>query len=196
MRHLLDVLRKDFEEPNNTYFSSAELRKKDLLDTLQPQLKSGLSKQTKEDLSPYVSLSKYRDSPDYADPLMVSTPLCSPESAPSQVKRNENTEEGDNQEHDSDKEDAHPIHMDEVVNNKDVINQSHEYSTTSEEEGFNRGQAQVSYDSYEGQSKELEDLGRSLSESLHVSSNNHCDDPGTANEQHTDTITSVSDDEF
>ncbi|KAK2825913.1 hypothetical protein Q5P01_020127 [Channa striata] len=50
MRHLLDVLRKDFEKPINRSTSSTEVEKKkenDLLNTLLPHLESKLTKQQK-----------------------------------------------------------------------------------------------------------------------------------------------------
>ncbi|KAE8290040.1 Spermatogenesis-associated protein 7-like protein [Larimichthys crocea] len=85
MRHLLEVLRKDFEETPNTFTCSTEFEKKEngLLDTFLPNLEAGEKQvKTKEnnDLSLYASLIKDCDSLGYADPLMVSTPLCSPES--------------------------------------------------------------------------------------------------------------------
>lgn len=214
MRHLLDVLRKDFEEPTNTSTSSAELKKKEkyLLDTLLPELESGDMKQqkTKEDndLFPYASLIKYCGSPDHADPLLVSTPLCSPERSASPATTNEKAEEDDNQEngigspslneHVSDntgisEDDFHHVHKATVETNKEAINQKHEYTTLSRDEEFHQDQAEASYN---GQSKELEDLGRSLSESLYITSTTHCDNMEAANEQHTNTVASVSDDEF
>ncbi|KAM7403258.1 hypothetical protein PAMA_003943 [Pampus argenteus] len=214
MRHLLEVLRKDFEEPTNTSTSSAELEKKEkyLLDTFVPQLESGDVKQqkTKEsnDLFPYTSLIKFSGSPDYADPLLVSTPVGSPQRIASPTKTKEKAEEDDNQEngisspslneHVSDnagfsEEDVHPVHEDTVVTNEIIISQNHEYSTLTGDEGVHQDQAEGGYD---GQSKDLEDLGRSLSESLHITSNTHCDNMEDANEQHTNTIASVSDDEF
>lgn len=210
MRHLLEVLRKDFEEPTNTSTSNAELEKKEtyLLDVPLPQLESGDLKQqkTKEDndLFPYASLIKYCGSPDYADPLLVSTPLCSPQRTASPTKTNEKAEEDDNQEngicspslneHVSDNTETSEEDFNQVNEDTNkVINQKHEYTTLSRDEGFHQDQAEVSYD---GQSKELEDLGRSLSESLHISSNTHCDNMEAANEQHTSIVASDSDDGF
>ncbi|KAM7376020.1 hypothetical protein PAMP_005772 [Pampus punctatissimus] len=214
MRHLLEVLRKDFEEPTNTSTSSAELEKKEkyLLDTFAPQLESGDVKQqkTKEsnDLFHYTSLIKFCGLPDYTDPLFVSTPVGSPQRIASPTKTNEKDEEDDNQENGisspslnepvSDnagfsEEDVHPVHEDTVVTNKEVISQNHEYTTLTGDEGVHQDQDEGRYD---GQSKDLEDLGRSLSESLHITSNTHCDNMEAVNEQHTNTIASVSDDEF
>ncbi len=211
MRHLLEVLRKDFEEPTNISTSSTELEKKgnDLLDTFLPHLESeGKQVKTKEnnDLFPYASLIKYCDSPDYADPLLVSTPLCSPDRTASPTKTNEKDGEDDNlekgisspwlSEHVSDNtgisdEDFHQNQRGTTATNIEVSSDSHENTTITDDKEVYQAQAEVSHG---GQSEELEDLGRSLSESLHVSSNTHYTDVQTT-EQHTNTA-SVSDDEF
>ncbi|XP_031703604.1 spermatogenesis-associated protein 7 homolog [Anarrhichthys ocellatus] len=213
MRHLLEVLRKDFEEPTNISASSAELEKKenDLLDSFLPHLESGgkhVKTKKDSDLFPYASVIKHCDSPHYADPLLVSTPLCSPEStAASPIKANEDEGVEDNRgrsigspwlgEHVSDNtgigEEDPQNQIGTAETSKEVSNENLEYNTITSEEGFHRDQAEVSYD---GQSKELDDLGRSLSESLHVSSNQHRVIVETATEQHTNTVASVSDDEF
>ncbi|XP_044021528.1 spermatogenesis-associated protein 7 isoform X2 [Siniperca chuatsi] len=210
MHHLLEVLRKDFEEPINISTSSTELEKKenDLLDAFLPHLESGGNQvKTKEnnDLFPYASQMKYCDSPDYADPLLVSTPLCSPERTASPTKTNEEDGDCDNlekgisspwlSEHVSDntrisEEGFRQNQIGTTATNKEVS--SHKYTTITSDKGFHQDQAEVSYD---GQSEEFEDLGRSLSESLHVSSNTHHNNVETA-EQHTNTVASVSDDEF
>ncbi|XP_029315823.1 spermatogenesis-associated protein 7 homolog [Cottoperca gobio] len=213
MRHLLKVLRKDFEEPTNTFTSNTELGKKEngLLHSFLPHLESG-GKQVKtkkdDDLFSYASQIKYCDSPDYADPLLASTPLSSPETtAASTTKTNEKDGEDDNQE----KGISSPGLSEQVSDNtgigegdqqnliattetnKEVYNENHEYTSITSDKGFHQDPDEVSYD---GQSKELEDLGRSLSESLHVSSNTQYSNVETATGQHTNTAASVSDDEF
>ncbi|XP_054470396.1 spermatogenesis-associated protein 7 homolog [Anoplopoma fimbria] len=212
MRHLLEVLRKDFEEPTNTSSCGTELEKKenDLLDSILPHLESGgkhVKTKKDSDLFPYASLIKYSDSPDYADPLLVSTPLCSPETTAASPTKAEEEGADDNQEggissprlseHVSDNtgisEEDHQNQIGTTETSKEVSNENHEYNPITSEEGVHQDQAEVSND---GQSKELEDLGRSLSESLHVSSNKHCNNVETDTEQHTNTIASVSDDEF
>ncbi|XP_022070497.2 spermatogenesis-associated protein 7 homolog [Acanthochromis polyacanthus] len=201
MRHLLEVLRKDFEEPAN--ISSTQLEKKnDLLDTLLPYLESGGKQvKTKEnnDLFPYASLIKSYDCPDYAHPLLLSTPLHSPETTTLATEINENHKEGD-----EDEEKGSPLLSEHVTDNTGnseedfrhidtaatccVSNENHEYANTNDQEQpENRS---------DGQCEELEDLGRRLSESLHVSSNTHCENTETVSEQHTNTVASVSDDEF
>ncbi|KAM9341554.1 spermatogenesis-associated protein 7 homolog [Symphorus nematophorus] len=100
MRHLLAVLRKDFEEPVDLSTCCTELEKKEngLLDEFLPHLDSdGKSVKTKEnnDLFPYASLIKDCDSPDYPHPLLVSTPLCSPERTASPTITNKKGGEAD-----------------------------------------------------------------------------------------------------
>ncbi|XP_078134191.1 spermatogenesis-associated protein 7 homolog isoform X1 [Sander vitreus] len=213
MRHLLEVLRKDFEEPIITSTSSTKLEKNEnaLLDSFLPHLESGGKQvKTKKDnnLFSYASLIKYCDTPDYSDPLLGSTPLCSPETtAASQTKTNEKNGEDDNEEtaisspwHSehvfdntgiTEEDDQNQIGTTEI--NKEVSHETNECTTITSDEGVHQDQAAVSYD---GQSKEVEDLGRRLSESLHVSSNIRYNNVETATEQHTNIVASVSDDEF
>ncbi|XP_031603000.1 spermatogenesis-associated protein 7 homolog [Oreochromis aureus] len=200
MRHLLEVLRKDFEEPTNISNSNAELEKKEnyLLDSLLPCLESvGKHVKTKEDndLFPYVSPIKHCDFPAYTDPLLASTPLRSPARTPSQTEITEKDKKGDREgkfidcslvsEHVTDNTTA---------SEKDfhIIGTTVTTSTHSETQDYSA----IASDQEEpdGQSKELEDLGKSLSESLHVSSNTHCE--SAASEQHSNTGASGSDDEF
>nr|XP_046269778.1 spermatogenesis-associated protein 7 homolog [Scatophagus argus] len=201
MRHLLDVLRKDFEEPTNTSMCSTELEN-GLLDAFLPHLESGgnqVKTREKNHLFPYASLIKDCESPAYADPLLVSTPLCSPERTASPTKKmdepDDNLEKGISSvslsEHVSNnteinEEDLHQIGT--TPSNK-VGNDNHEYVTVTSDECLHQDQAE------DAQSKELEDLGTSLSGSLHVSSNTQNLNVETT-EQHRNTVDSVSDDEF
>ncbi|XP_039898819.1 spermatogenesis-associated protein 7 homolog isoform X3 [Simochromis diagramma] len=199
MRHLLEVLCKDFEEPTNISSSTAELEKKNyLLDSLLPCPESaGKHVKTKEDndLFPYVSPIKHCDFPAYTDPLLASTPLHSPTRTPSQTEITEKDKKGDSEgkfidfslvsEHVTDnttasEEDFHIV-------GTTVTTSVH--SETQENSAIASDQEQA-----DGQSNELEDLGKSLSESLHVSSNTHCE--SAASEQRSNTGDSGSDDEF
>lgn len=199
MRHLLEVLCKDFEEPTNISSSTAELEKKNyLLDSLLPCLESaGKHVKTKEDndLFPYVSPIKHCDFPAYTDPLLASTPLHSPTRTPSQTEITEKDKKGDSEgkfidfslvsEHVTDnttasEEDFHIV-------GTTVTTSIH--SETQENSAIASDQEQA-----DGQSNELEDLGKSLSESLHVSSNTHCE--SAASEQRSNAGDSGSDDEF
>uniref|UniRef100_A0A673CB61 Spermatogenesis associated 7 n=1 Tax=Sphaeramia orbicularis TaxID=375764 RepID=A0A673CB61_9TELE len=211
MRHLLDVLRKEFEEPSNMSSSSPKHEKKEnyLLDSLLPQLGSLKELKTKEDNDhfSYASLIKNCESPDYADPLLFSTPLCSPGRTVSTTKYNEKEGEDVSLEKGtvspslsgSDKagfseEDLHRDEKGTSVTNKDTSALDQEYTVIPSDEGFHQDQAEASYDQ---QTKELEDLGRNLSESLHVSDNTHCNDNiETANEHQTSAAAVISDDEF
>lgn len=199
MHHLLEVLRQDFEEPTKISTNNAELEKKEnyLLDSLLPHLESvGKQVMTKEDndLFSYVSLIKHCESPDYTHPLLVSTPSCSPERTASQTEITEK-DKSDSEgkfidspllsEHVTDnartsEDHFHPV---DTAATTSMHNETQEYSTITS-----------SQDQADEQSKEVEDLGRSFSESLHVSSNTHCEN--TAIEQHTNTGASGSDDEF
>ncbi|KAM9842923.1 spermatogenesis-associated protein 7 homolog [Aulostomus maculatus] len=160
MRHLLDVLRKDFEEPTTASSSSwTEVDKKEnyWLDTLLPQPEPGSSKQRS---SSQVKTNEEDENQDQG----TGSPLSN----------NSQTYE----------EDPHPADGRTI---KDTINQNHEHTTCSGDEGFHQDQAEVAEEEH---SKELEDLGRSFSESLRVTSNKYYDKMGTEDEQHT------SDDEF
>ncbi|XP_060938356.1 spermatogenesis-associated protein 7 homolog [Limanda limanda] len=207
MRHLLVVLRKDFEEPATTSTSTAELEKKEngLLDSLLPYLESGRKQaKTKDsDRLPYASLIKISDSLDYTDAFAVPATLRSPERTASPTKTNETDKEEDDQEQCTGSENVSGVseevvqhnQTDTTATNEKISNENHEKTTITSDEEFHRDQAEVSHDD-DGQSKELEDLGRRLSESLHVSSNTNSHDPDAANEQHENTVASVSDDEF
>lgn len=210
MRHLLEVLRKDFEEPTNISTCNTDLEKNEngLVDAFLPHLESGgkeLKTKENNDLFPYASLINYCDSPDYADPLFVSTPLCSPERTASPTKTNQKDGEDDNLEKGisplwfrerlssntgMSEEDFHQNQIGTTAINKG--DENHEYATITSDKGFHQEQAEGCYD---GQSKELKDLGRSLSELLHVSSNTHHKNVETT-EQHTNTAASLTDDEF
>ncbi|XP_060918228.1 spermatogenesis-associated protein 7 [Labrus mixtus] len=212
MRHLLEVLRNEFEEPTDISTLSTEIEKKEngLLDTLLPHLESGTEEgKTKDNknLFSYTSLIRDSDLPHHAAPLLVSTPLCSPERTASPSKTNKmDDEKEDSEENFSSlwlgehvpnntglsEEDVYQNQMDTTAANKEISNDSQVCTTVSSDEAFHEDVAEVSSSR---ESEELEDLGRSLSQSLHVSSNtqhNYVE----ATEQHTNTVASVSDDEF
>lgn len=209
MRHLLEVLRKDLEEPTNisTCITDLEKNENGLVDAFLAHLESGGKElETKEnnDLFPYASLINHCDSPDYTDPLFVSTPLCSPEKTPSPTETNKKDGVDDNPEKGISslcfgeclststgisEEDSHKNQIDTTAINK-VSNENHEYASISSDKGFHQEQAEGFYD---GQSKELKDLGNSLTELLHLSSSTHHKNV-EATEQHT--AASVTDDEF
>lgn len=210
MRHLLEVLRKDFEEPTTISTCSTDPGKivSGQLDAFLPLLESGGAQvKTKEnnDLFRYASLINYCDSPDYPDPLLASTPLCSPEKPASPAKTNEeqdddHLEKGINStwltEHVScnpgiSEEDFHQNQTGVIATNT-FGDEKNEYAYITSDKGLHEDQAVGWYD---GQSKELTDLGRDFSESLHVSSNTRYTNVETS-EQHTNTAASVTDNEF
>lgn len=203
MRHLLEVLRKDFEEPVNIPTSSTELERgeNDVYGTLLPHLQSGGKQvETKEDddLLPYASLIKYCDTPDL---LSAFTTLRSPERTTQPLKPSQKDKDGNMQERlneqltDNTKiseESFHQNKMDTTAANRE-INDTNNYTSVINDKGSREDQAEVAYD---GQSTELENLGRNLSESLHISINSDFNNANTGNEQPTNTAAAVSDDEF
>lgn len=204
MRHLLEGLRKDFEEPTNISTCSADLEKNEMLDGFGPHLESG-KKQTKEngDLFSYTFQIKDYRSPDYTDPLFTSTPLRSPEWTVSPSKTNGKDSEDDNLEVISSPQISHRVsrntgisevdfeqyHTDKSARNE-VSNENHKYDTITSEEELRHDKTENGSD---GWSKEMRDLESSLLESLHVSSNTHINDMAVT-EQHA--AASLSDDDF
>ncbi|XP_067335232.1 spermatogenesis-associated protein 7 homolog isoform X2 [Channa argus] len=198
MRHLVDVLRKDFEKPINRSTSSTELEKKEnyLFNTLLPHLESkGKQVNTKTDNEqlPCASQSKHCDTLDYTDVLSGLTTLCSPAASPTKTNG-------------KDKEDTTSPWLSEQVTDKTGINEEDFHqnligtNAISKENIIENQSVTTDEGSHHpeltcvGQSIELEDLGRSLSESLHVSNMNN--NMETANGQHIKTDASVSDDDF
>ncbi|KAM4541827.1 spermatogenesis-associated protein 7 homolog isoform 2-T2 [Odontesthes bonariensis] len=202
MRHLLEVLRKDFEEPVNISTSDHGPEKKDndLLDSMFSHMAPGGRRvKTKEDNEPftYVSLIKHSDLPGWVDPVLASTPTCSPERT-SSVNINEEDGVSDSEA----KGTGSPLLSDDVTNNKgnSPKNLNREDSTAATDDHVESNEhSTVNGDSnqanFDGQLKELEDLGRSLS-ALHVSSDERREHVEPAEEQHPNVATSVSDDEF
>ncbi|TMS21250.1 hypothetical protein E3U43_015223 [Larimichthys crocea] len=160
MRHLLEVLRKDFEETPNTFTCSTEFEKKEngLLDTFLPNLEAGEKQvKTKEnnDLSLYASLIKDCDSLGYADPLMVSTPLCSPERFDSPTQTTEKYGEDDNLE----KGISSPGLSEHVSNNAGISEEDfdqNQIGTTATNEVSNENHENASLSSDKGFHQELE----------------------------------------
>ncbi|KAM4625852.1 spermatogenesis-associated protein 7 homolog [Polymixia lowei] len=192
MRHLLEVLRKDFDDPVNIPTCSAELekKKKDVLHTHLPSLKSEGSKQleSKEvnNQFPYASLDC--DSPENAFPLSVTPLHCSTPvrtASPTETSKEDLEDlnqikgngpiwlsESVNEHTGIDEENLHE-NQDTTVTEKEDMGQNHGYTTMVSDDGLHLNPAEGDYN---GLSKDLEDLGRGLSESLHVSSNTHDND--------------------
>ncbi|XP_068615650.1 spermatogenesis-associated protein 7 homolog [Brachionichthys hirsutus] len=198
MLHLLEVLRKDFQEPNNAFHAEFERKDNTLLDAFLPHLKSG--KRQMETLCP----SPQRDSAHRVDPLLVSTPKASFERTASPPTTNENEGEDDNPgkvisspwhskhrfyDERISKDDSQLIQRQATATNS---NEGHEYACKSDDKGFHQDQIEVSCDE---QSKELEDLGTYLSTTLHVSGSPHHNNL-EATQEYTKEVPLSSDDEF
>ncbi|XP_061824178.1 spermatogenesis-associated protein 7 homolog [Nerophis lumbriciformis] len=169
MRHLLDILRNNLDEPSTLSYSEEHWRKdtSSLLDSLlgSDQVKA------EDNLISCESPRKRSDSPECPEPILSSTPQFSPgRSSPLANERTEEGEEGED-------------------TGRDVSNHA------EKDDDDDQTQKEVECSSvpeFESQSKELEDLGRQFSESLQVDKNN----ADTSDEQHINTVASVSDDDF
>ncbi|XP_056282249.1 spermatogenesis-associated protein 7 homolog isoform X2 [Pseudoliparis swirei] len=204
MRHLLEGLRKDFEEPTNTSRTEPGRKENGRHDSFQMHLGSGGKEvRTEQDrfLFPDASETTHCNTPDYADPLLASPPACSPETtAVSPLNAEEGVAGGREgaagsprlgervPDHAGISGEDPQTQIGTTETSKEVSNENHEYKTKASEEAFHQDGAAVSD---EAQTQEVEELGRSLSESLHVSS-----DEETASRPHSDTVASGSDDEF
>ncbi|KAM9708560.1 spermatogenesis-associated protein 7 homolog isoform 2-T2 [Menidia menidia] len=198
MRHLLEVLRKDFEEPVSVSSSNNRPEKKEkyLLDTVFSQMESGgMQGKAKHDIDPfdYTSLIKHNDLPELADPILVSTPLCSPE------RTSVNTNEEDRESNCEAKGNDSPLMVGNVTDNEGN-SQENFYpvdSTTTNNHTENNDHSTVNTaltsasTPFDGELNEIEDLGKSLSVSLHLSSNTHSENVDTSTP-----VASVSDDDF
>ncbi|TNN38709.1 Spermatogenesis-associated protein 7 [Liparis tanakae] len=206
MRHLLEGLRKDFEEPTNRTTSRTEPGGKlnARHDSFQMHLGSGgEGVRTEQDSLrfPYASEITPGNTPDYADPLLASPPVCSPE--PAALSPVNASEEGGGAagrgagagsprlgEHVSDEDPQAQIVPPET--STEVSNENHEDQTIAREEGFHQDGAAVGDD----ETREVEDLGRSVSASLHVSGSARRGEAEAASRPRPDTVAPVSDDEF
>ncbi|CAJ1073386.1 spermatogenesis-associated protein 7 homolog [Xyrichtys novacula] len=210
MRHLLELLRKEFEEPTSTSHTGTEPEKEEigLFDALLPRVESEREEaKTEDDLFLYESLRKKYNLPELSDSLLMSPPLCSSEKSASPPETNGIDGESDNfnesintswlSEQVPDnaaltEEDFHQNQTDKTAFNEEISNDSQECNSESSDKAYPEDMAEGKHS---GQSEELDDLGRSLSESLHVSSSIQHNNLETT-EQHVNTAASVSDDEF
>nr|XP_057947523.1 spermatogenesis-associated protein 7 isoform X2 [Doryrhamphus excisus] len=144
MRHLLDILRNNLDEPSTLSSYSEELGRKDASSLLDSLLASDQTKTEDNHFSCELP-RKYSDCPECPEPILSSTPQWSPKiSSPFASEGDENSS-GD------------------VSNNadrKDDEDQHKEKTDGSSEPDV------------EGQFEDLEDLGRQFSESLQVNENN------------------------
>lgn len=207
MRHLLDVLRKDFDDTGNaSTCGAAEAAETDVLHKCLSSLTPGRSRQSHTkgqggDLFPYASLSTNCDSPTSAVSPSIPLHCGSPEQADSAEDAQwtldqfqpEVTVAGWLNDHGDactgvNDEDLHPQAESSVNDTTDLSQEQHESTASTSGEGLHLDSLE---DGCDGPCKEIEDLGRRLSESLHVTQSSN---QGSPDEQHR--CFSVSDDEF
>lgn len=208
MRHLLEVLCKDFKEPINAATGATDLEKNEngLLDAFHSHLGSGDKQlKTKESTDPfsYASLINRCNSPDYADPLFASTPSCSPgrTASPSQTtekkdEEDEKVEKGLSSPQTSDHFSSHMRGSAEVHQNQmdttaasEVSIENHERSSVTSDKDFHE---ELGGGDFERHHEQFEDLGTKLYKMRLEASKT--DDSDTENKEHT--AASVSDDDF
>ncbi|KAM6912141.1 spermatogenesis-associated protein 7 homolog [Xenentodon cancila] len=195
MRHLLELLRKDFEAPTNISTSGTETEKRgnEMLDTLFSHLECE-RKQSKavedNDLFPYVSLIKHDSSSNNANPFLISTSSCSLDKTTASTKLNEKDNESDYEERDV----ACSL-LNADVSNQGTSNNEEDLHQIDTAKNVSQKNSDVTTASIhlDSQSKDLDDLGESLSELLHVSSNTHSETVETDREQDTNNVSYVSD---
>lgn len=201
MRHLLDVLRNEFEEPSNISTSSKDHLKngKVFLDSIFSHFESG-SKPVKtkedEDIITRASSIIHCNLSDYDDLSRVSTQSYSSERTVSSTRKKEKGNKRENDEEgvgltmcsddvtDSTATSQGDFHQTDITA-VNVQNENYEHTTMSSD--ANQG---------DGSSKEVEHLGNILSESLHVSSNTDSENVVAADEAHPNQHEDISDDDF
>ena len=212
MRHLLEVLRKDFEDTGHpTAFGAAgEPKGKEReekypphkhLSSLRPVSRQSHTKEEESDLFPYASLSTNCDSPTSAVSSSIPFRRRSPEQADSAIDTKRKSQEFQldeetvpdwlNDDGNTDtgikEKPLHPQLETSVMDAADLPQEQHESTAST-------GGEELHLDPLDdGLSKDLEDLGRSLLESLHVTQSS---DKGSLNQGHRDGYASPSDDEF
>ncbi|CAB1335370.1 unnamed protein product [Coregonus sp. 'balchen'] len=194
MRHLLETLRNDLQSPANTPTFSAEPENGEETDIdlhhshlqVLESLDRGAPSETKEenDLFPNALFNQDSGGLENVVPLSMSTPLYGspPPERTDSVSLPVGSPDADGgaeglDEHNHDRENYFPPSLGENT-------------LLTFEEDHNQNQE----DNHGGLSKELEDLERYLSESLHVS--NAPDSPGPVVTENINTLASFSDDEF
>ena len=213
MRHLLEVLRKDFEDTGNpTPFGAAEEPKDkekeekhplyEHLSSLRPVSRQSHTKDEESDLFPYASLSTNCDSTAVSSSIPFHR--RSPEQADSAIDTKRKSEEfhldeetvpdwlnDDGNKDTGIKEKAlHPQLETSVMDTADLPQEQHESTASTSGEELHLDPLEEGHD---GLSKDVEDLGRSLFESLHVTQSS---DQGSMDQGHRDRCSSPSDDEF
>uniref|UniRef100_A0A3B5MGA8 Spermatogenesis associated 7 n=1 Tax=Xiphophorus couchianus TaxID=32473 RepID=A0A3B5MGA8_9TELE len=201
MRHLLEVLSNEFEEPFDISTSTKVPLKhgKALLDSVFSHFKFGPKPvETKEDddVITHALQINHPDLSDYDDLPWVSTRPCSPVRTASSTKTRAEDEKKENDEEgvglkfcsgdliDS-SQDSQEDFLQTDITEMNVQNENCEHTTTSSD-----------VNQSDKLSKEAEDLGNILSESLHMSSKTDSENVVAAEETNTNRHEDVSDDDF
>lgn len=204
MRHLLEVLCKDFKEPDKTVRCIADLEQSEQSILGAFHLGLGDEKErTKESSDQFSSASFVNrcDSPDYSSPLSASTPTCSPErnASPAQATR----QDGEDSKLERSLSSPHLSNhlscsaqgsVEGVHHNQtdasEVSSENHELESLSSDKSTHE---ELGGGDYERHCDKLEDLESKLN-ALHLEvSNSGHSSPGN-NKEHT--ASSVSDDDF
>lgn len=211
MRHLLEVLCKDFKEPDKTANCITDLGRNEhsLLDAFHSHLGSADEhERTQESGDPfsYASLINRCDSPDYPSPLSASTPTRSPERSASPAQtigqggEDEEPERSLGSPQLSDRSSSHArgsvdgAHRDRANGAAagEVASENHEVESASSDKGV---QEELGGGDFERHRDKLEDLEAKLYEMhLEASSKSGHSSPGNHGKEHT--ASSVSDDDF
>lgn len=210
MRHLLEVLCKDFKEPDKTASCITYLEKNEhsLLNAFHSHLGSGDEQErTKESSDPfsYASLINRCDSPDYSSPLSASTPTRSRErsASPAQTIGQDGEEEKPERSLSSPQLSDHSssqaqgsvegVHRDQADATAagEVSSENHQLEPVTSDKGV---QEELGGGDFERHRDNFEDLETKLYEMhLEASKSGHS---STGNHEEEDTASSVSDDDF
>ncbi|XP_014883498.1 spermatogenesis-associated protein 7 [Poecilia latipinna] len=201
MRHLLEVLRNEFEEPSDISTSTKDPLKhgRALLDSVFSNFEFGPKPvETKEDddVIPYALQINHPDLSDYDDLSWVSPRPYFPVRTASSTKTKAEDEKKDNDEEGAgltlcsgdlidSSQDSQGDFLQTDVTETNVQNENYEHITMS-----NDGNQS------DEPSKEAEDLGNVLSESLHISSRRDSENVAATEETNTNQHEDVSDDDF
>ncbi|XP_061699930.1 spermatogenesis-associated protein 7 homolog isoform X2 [Syngnathoides biaculeatus] len=194
MRHLLDILRNNLDEPSAPSSHAEDLGRKDLLDSLLVMPESALEEvKTEEDNDIFSYVRKHDRSPEHRlEPVLTSSALWFPERK-SVITANAQTEEEENNWEKVSSERVSSTEGEDEEEDQPVVTEQQEADSEATHEENVEDHAEVDV---EGQSKEVEDLERRFSESLHVDQDAKVDNLDSSSEHQTNTLASVSDDSF
>ncbi|PWA16302.1 hypothetical protein CCH79_00004740 [Gambusia affinis] len=201
MRHLLEVLRNEFEEPSDRSTSTKDPLKhgKALLDSVFSNFEFGpkpLETKEDDDIIPHALQINPPDLSDYDDLSWVSTRPCFPVRTSSSTKTRAEDEKKEKDEESvgltfcsgdliDSSQDSQGDFLQTDITEMNVQNENYEHITMS-----------TDVNQSDEPSKEAEDLGNFLSESLHMSSKTDSENVVAAEETNTNQHEDVSDDDF